>query len=132
MYFRSMTPAIDHLPTSGRSARMLGVRVPGDVMPDGAGHVVPGTGGMSVAPDSMWNLPHHRRPRGMGRGSTGPVRDHVFSIAPAPLRDNGLVARRDPEAPVVHALIEPAETVLLEDFERSLVATRPSWSRAWP
>ena len=127
-----MTPEADGLPTVGRSARMLGVRVPEDIHLDAGGHVLPGTGGMSVAPDSMWNLPNHRRPRGMGRGSTGPVPDHVFSIVSAPLRDNGLVARRDPEAPVVHARIEPREKVLLEEFERSLAATRPSWSRVWP
>lgn len=111
---------------------MLGVRVPEDIRLDEAGYVLPGTGGMSVAPDSMWNLPHHRRPRGMGRGSTGPVQDHVFSIVSAPLRDNGLVARRDPEAPVVHALVEPMQKALLEEFERSLAATRPSWSQLWP
>lgn len=132
MYFRSMAPEADGLPTVGRSARMLGVRMPEDISLDAGGHVLPGTGGMSVAPDSMWNLPNHRRPRGAGRGSTGPVQDHVFSIVSAPLRDNGLVARRDPEAPVVHALIEPMQTVLLEEFERSLAATRPSWGRVWP
>ena len=127
-----MTPDVDGLPTGGRSARKLGVRVPGDVMPDAAGYVIPGTGGMSVAPDSLWNLPHHRRPRGMGRGSTGPVQDQVFSIASVPLRDNGLVARRDPKAPVVHALVEPMQKVFLEEFEHAIVATRPSWRRVWP
>lgn len=132
MYFRSMTPAEDGLPSVGRSARKLGIRVPQDVKPDAAGVVGPGAGGMSVAPDSVWNLPHHRRPLGMGRGSTGPRQDHVFSVQPAPLRDNGLMARPDPVAPGLHAIVEPVQRVLLEDFERSLAATRPHWTRAWP
>src|SRR2546430_2606362 len=71
-YFRTMTRADDGLPVVGRSARSLGVRVPEDIQPDAAGRVVPGQGGMSVAPGSFWNLPNHRRPRGLGRGSTGP------------------------------------------------------------
>jgi hypothetical protein len=87
---------------------------------------------MSVAPDSMWNLPHHQRPRQMGRGSTGHAQDHVFSILAEALHASGLVARPDPEAPAVHALVEPVEKVLLETFERSVTATRPSWSRVWP
>jgi hypothetical protein len=132
MYFRSMTPAPDGLPAIGRSARMLGVRVPQDVSPDAAGYVLPETGGMSVAPESLWNLPHHRRPRGMGRGSTGPIMDHVFSVGPESLHDNDLTARRDPKAPAIHAWIEPARKALLEHFERSLAATRSSWTRAWP
>ncbi|OGK81165.1 MAG: hypothetical protein A2050_05905 [Candidatus Rokubacteria bacterium GWA2_73_35] len=132
MYFRAMTPHVDGLPMRGRSARTLGVRVPQDVNPDAAGYVNPGTGGLSVAPDSMWHVPNHRRPRGMGHGSTGPVQDHVFSIAPVALRDNRLVARRDPVAPIVHALIEPQQRVRLEEFERSLDATRPWWQQAWP
>jgi hypothetical protein len=68
----------------------------------------------------------------LGRGSTGPVQDHVFSIASAPLRDNGLVARPDPEAPIVHAFVESMQKVLLEELDHSLAATRPSWSRVWP
>ena len=127
-----MTPDVDGLPMRGRSARALGVRVPHDVSPDAAGYISPGTGGLSVAPDSMWHLPNHRRPRGMGRGSTGPVQDYVFSIAPATLRDNRLVVRRDPVAPAVHALIEPLQRVRLEEFDHLLGATRPSWQRAWP
>lgn len=132
MYFRSMTPAPDGLPEVGRSGRTLGVRIPRDITPDETGLVWPGQGGMSVAPDSPWSLPHHRRPRGMGRGSTGPGDDRVFSLAPEALVTHGLVARRDPGAPVVHALVEPARGVRLDEFERSLAATRPCWDQAWP
>jgi len=110
---------------------MLGVRVPEDVSPDAAGVVMPGTGGMSVAPDSMWNLPNHRRPRGMERGSTGPVADHVFSITEGSLGDNGLTARPDPDAPGVHALVEPRTPMLLVGYEGALTATRASWQGVW-
>jgi hypothetical protein len=127
MYYRAMTPGQDGSPSVGRSARRLGVRVPGDIAPDASGRVAPGAGGMSVAPDSQWNLPNHRRPRRLGRGSTGPDEDRVFSILPQPLQNRGLVARPDPVAPAIHAFVEPAEVVQLPVFESSLVATRPDW-----
>jgi hypothetical protein len=131
MYFRSMTPEEDGLPRVGPSARTLGVRVPEDIRPNG-GHVVPGTGGMSVSPDSMWNLPNHRRPRAMGGGSTGPNQDRVFSITDTALEQRELTARPDPEAPALHALVEPKYRVSLKAFEGSLSATRPDWNQAWP
>ena len=131
MYFRAMTPDIDGLPLVGRSARRLSVRVPQDVTPNAAGDVLPGTGGMSVAPDSVWNLPHHRRPRGLERGSTGPSQDYVFSIAPRSLEGHGLVARPDPAAHMVHAFVEPTRPVPLDAFERALTATRSNWGVEW-
>jgi hypothetical protein len=127
-----MTPDLDGLPQVGPVARKLGVRVPEDVTPNQAGEVVPGTGGMSVFLGSVWNLPHHRRPRGMGQGSTGPLQDHVFSIGAAPLQQRGLVARPDPDAPQLHALVEPVQQVALQMFEASLAATRPDWQVVWP
>jgi len=132
MYFRAMTPDPDGLPRCGSSARSLGVRVPQDVRPDAAGYITPGTGGMSVAPDSLWNLPHHRRPRGMGRGSTGPEQDYVFSIKVGPLQLHELQVRPDPRTPSVHALVEPMKRIRLEEFQHVLVATRPNWTTAWP
>ena len=132
MYFRAMTPDADGLPLVGQSARKLGVRVPQDVIPNAAGDVVPGTGGMSVAPDSMWSLPNHRRPQGLGRGSTGPAQDHVFSVTPRSLQEHGLTARPDPAAPVVHALVEPIRSVSLGAFEQALTATRANWRVEWP
>ena len=127
-----MTPDTDGLPKLGPSARTLGVRVPQDVNPDETGHVTPGSGGMSVAPDTMWNLPHHRRPRGIGRGSTGPDQDHLFSLALAELHETVLAVRHDPKAPAVHAFVEPKFRMLLADFERGLATTRPRWARVWP
>lgn len=127
-----MTPGEDGQPVVGRSARWLGVRVPRDIAPDTAGFVAAGQGGMSVAPNSMWNLPHHRRPRGLGRGSTGPDDDHVFSVEGASLDGRGLDARPDPLAPAIHAFVEPRERIALARFEAALAATRPEWHRVWP
>lgn len=72
-------PDQDGAPKVGPTARALGVR-PDEISVDGDGRALPGTGGMSVSPDSVWNLPNHRRPRGMGRGSTGPASDRVYAI----------------------------------------------------
>lgn len=127
-----MTPAPDGLAMLGRAVRHLGVRVPRDIAADDRGDVRPGTGGMSVAPDSMWNLPNHRRPRGMGRGSTGPVQDQVYSLQEVVLSDQRLALRADPEAPVLHALIEPSTIVPLTEYEAQLARTRPYWMRVWP
>ena len=130
-FFRSMTPARDGLPEEGRSARKLGVRVPDDIEPDGNGNVSGGTGGLSVAPASMWNLPHHRRPRGMKRGSTGKDTDRVYSLGGAALDGSVLVIRPDPKAPALHAFVEPCEMMSLAKYESGLSATRPHWRQAW-
>lgn len=116
----------------GRSARCLGVRVPRDIAPDADGFVTTGRGGMSVAPDSLWNLPHHRRPRTLGRGSTGPDGDHVFSVEGPSLEVRELRTRPDPAAPVIHAFVEPKGRVALAGFETALASTRPEWHRVWP
>jgi hypothetical protein len=132
VWYRAMTPEMDGLPRVARSARALGVRVPQDVVPDATGHVAPETGGMSVAPDSVFNLPNHRRPRGLGHGSTGPGADWVFGITLPPLTAACLLVRPDPRRPHKHAFVEPRNPVSLEGFEASLTSTRPSWSRVWP
>lgn len=127
-----MTPSEDGLPRVARSARALGVRVPQDVRLDASGNLAPGTGGMSVAPESVWNLPHHRRPRGLGRGSTGPTADRVFGVEEPPLREARLEARRDPKRPDKHAFVEPTDPVALSVYESALAQTRPSWGLVWP
>jgi hypothetical protein len=132
MYFRAMTPDADRLPTVGETARKLGVRVPQDVTPDESGMVLPRSGGMSVAPDSMWNLPNHRRPRGLGRGSTGPAQDVVYSLVPASLDSRGLTARLDAVTPQLHVVIEPTNQMLLAAFRAALTDTRPDWRITWP
>ena len=52
MLYRAMIPAADGGPQRGSTARTLGARSEVDVPVDAAGRVRPGTGGMSVAPDS--------------------------------------------------------------------------------
>ena len=132
MLFRVMEPSPDGLPLVGRSARRLGVRVPHDIPQDAGGYVHPGTGGMSVAPSSMWNLPNHRRPKGMGRGSSGPADDRVYAIEEMALRSQPLDVRVDPNAPAVHAFVEPSMRMPLARYDTSLENTRISWGQAWP
>lgn len=132
VFFRVMTPEPDGLPRCGRTGRCLGVRIPGDIRPDPEGFVLPRSGGMSVAPGSPWNLPHHRRPRTMGRGSTGPKLDRVYSIHRVKLVEQELDPVPDSRLPTVHALVGPVRRVPLAGFERSLQATRPQWDQAWP
>ena len=131
-YFRSMTPGPDGTPEVGRSARRLGVRVPQDVQPDAAGLVQPRTGGLSVSPGSRWNLPNHRRPQPLGRGSTGPAADIVYAITELPLEGRALVARRDPRRPDKHAFVEPSAPMPLSAYESALESTRSDWRRVWP
>ncbi len=131
-FFRAMMPDKNGLPVLKRSARGLGVRSPEDVLPDALGNISPGTGGMSVAPSSVWSLPHHRRPQGMGRGSTGPSSDRVFGILEGKIREVSLTARPDPVCPHKHAFVEPATVVPLLAYEAALARTQQSWSKVWP
>ena len=135
MLFRGMKPDSDGLPVAARNARALGVRVEGvfaDVRPDPENRVLPGTGGLSVAPASMWNLPNHRRPLGMGRGSTGPRGDHVFGIENSAIQRVDLAVRPDPAVPDRHAFVEPAHVMTLSQYELNIECTRENWARVWP
>lgn len=130
-YFRSMTPDDDGLPRIGRSARLLGVRAQ-EIPADENGFVKPGTGGMSVAPDSMWNVPNHRRPRGMKRGSAGNINDRMYTLTDASLPADKLRVRVDPQAPQRHAFVEPAAIIELAGYENHLADTRNDWRQVWP
>ena len=127
--YRCMTPDADGLPRVGDSARCLGVRAVDDIAPDSEGRVHPRTGGMSVAPNSLWNLPHHRRPRRLGRGSTGRDSDRVFAIDGGAV-EPPLTVRMGPDAPDLHALVEPDSVMLLGEYRTCLARTRPSWRLA--
>lgn len=59
-------------------------------------------------------------------------KDQVFYITASLLAERRLAVRPDPEAPAIHAFVEPERTVALEEFERALRATRPAWKVAWP
>jgi hypothetical protein len=131
-YFKAMIPEADGLPKIGRSSRMLGVRVPKDIVPDEKGMVGPGNGGMSVAPNSMWNVPNHRRPRGMRMGSTGKSDDYMYSVSGTSIPVDKLSVRLDPNRPEKHAFVEPAISVDLSRYETDLASTRNDWRVEWP
>lgn len=130
--FRTMTPASDGGPVVTSSARGLGVRVPDDICPDAAGMVGPGLGGLSVSPGSIWNLPAHRRPRTIGRGSTGHAVDAIYETTPHALTPWSLVVREDPAAPRTHAFVEPAARCLLTEYQQNIARTRIAWRRIEP
>jgi hypothetical protein len=131
-YYRAMMPDADGLPKTGRSGRMLGVRVPQDINLDEKGFVWPGTGGMSVAPNSTWNVPNHRRPRGMGMGSSGKFDDRMYALADASIPADKLNVRADPIRPYWHAFVEPAVRIELAGYETNLASTRNDWRQVWP
>lgn len=120
--YRSMRAASDGKPVTGQTARTLGVR-PGIDIPVGVDRlVVAGEGGMSVAPDSPVNLPAHRRPP--EHGGTGS--DPIWELDVTEL-GHELVYREDPLMPGVHGFVEPSVPMTLEEFESTLLATRPAW-----
>lgn len=132
MLFRGMLSAEDNLPQVGPSGKTLGVRVPEDIAPDANDDVRPGIGGMSVAPSSMWDVPHFRRPRSMGRGASAPEKYCVFGLEEDALTPHPLGVRPDPHSYRPHAFIEPSETMQLATYEAALTGTRRSWRQVFP
>lgn len=122
--YRAMKEAPDRYPAVGPSSRLLGVRPGGDPTPDvlaahPADMVLPGQGGMSVAPDDAHNLPRHRKPAGLG----GTGRDPVWYIETDGLGPD-LGFRQDrPD----HGLVEPQRPLTLQTFQDALAATRGRW-----
>jgi hypothetical protein len=110
---------------------MLGVRAPDDILPDEKGLVGNGKGGLSVAPNSMWNVPPHRRPKSTGRGSTGKLGDYVYAVASFSLPADKLTVRLDPDRPQKHAFVEPAAWVHVTECEANLASTGSEWRLAW-
>lgn len=105
----------------GPTARTLGVR-PTDDIPVHAGRVRPGTGGMSVAPDSPMNLPEHRRPPKFG----GSGKDPVWEISIDELGVD-LVFYQDKAK---HGLFEPARETSMDDFQQALADLAPKWIKS--
>ena len=125
--YRSMIAAPDGAPAVGATARMLGVRPGIDIAVDTQGRVLPGTGGLSVAPGDPLNLPRHRRPPEFdGTGA-----DPVWSVRASDLGPD-LAYRPDPLAPARHGFVEPARPMSLVDFKRALARTRNHWRRHVP
>lgn len=121
MLFRGMKEDPDGLPRVERTARGLGVREDIDIPVDGSGYCSPREGGMSVAHDTLQNLPAHRRPP--EHGGTGP--DPVWELDETDL-PSSLVYREDEDL-AGHGFIEPAFTMDLADYEDAIAATRSSW-----
>jgi hypothetical protein len=120
--FRSMQVAEDGTPLTGATARTLGIR-PGEIPTDEGGMVRPGTGGMSVAPDSPYNLQPHRLPVAMG----GTGKDPLWWIGESDLGPS-LSYRADPEL-AGHGFVEPSGPMSLEEYIAALESTAGSWSR---
>ncbi len=121
LVFRAMKEDPNGKPLTGRSARKLGVRIcgPRADIPIRAGRVSPQTGGMSVTPDDPMQLPIIRLPKSLG----GEGRDPVFYLQ-VPNLCSALNLRRDKRT---HALIEPAQCCLFEEFEQNLYNTKEKW-----
>ena len=122
--YRGMQETPDGEPAIGPSARTLGARPHIDIQVDLSDSVHPGTGGMSVAPDTPSNLPRHRRPS--EHGGTG--KDPLWSIQE---RDLGVHLRYVADAvPVpIHGVIEPTIRIPFIAYQQALAETAPYWVR---
>ncbi len=118
--YRSMKRSADGYPECGPSRRQLGAKVPGDVTVD-EGQVLPETGGMSVAPHRLMNLPQHRRPPRFG----GTGKDPVFVIDSEKVV-GPLTYRPDPRDET-HGYIEPSTKQPLGGYQEALCQTRKDW-----
>ena len=122
--YRSMIESQDGLPAVGPGARLLGVRPGNTTTPDvpavnDSDVVLPGQGGMSVAPNDPLHLPRYRRPASLG----GIGRDPVWYIKADDLGLD-LAVRGDRPG---HALIEPKRAMTLGEFQAALAALRAHW-----
>lgn len=112
----------DQHPSCGARFGQLGVRPDKDIAVQAGGIVQPRTGGMSVTPDNIGNMPLHLRPKSHGGAGALPV----FEIETAAL-GSCLDVRRDPANPRSHAFVEPAATMRLTDLQQALCMTRTAW-----
>lgn len=141
LVWRGMRMA-DGQPEVGPGKQLLGVVVgdgPNDdiAAEDGTGR--PDTGGMSVSP-AVERLPAHRLPRRLKAkypyrfpGASGSDRLHCWSMGEGDFVAGpfaaGLVLRLDPAKPDVHAFVEPETTMLADEYQAAIAATRGSWTR---
>ncbi len=132
--YRGMRSTPEGKPQVGDSARELGVRVGGDnpdVEVDENGMIDPNKPmkhngklpGMSVAPDP-YVLASHRRPPEFG----GTGKDPVWSIDTDKLGPD-LKYTQDSET---HGLIQPSDTMALEDYRAALANTQDDWTKVNP
>ncbi len=129
LIFRSMMRDGDS-PKIGRKARMLGARIPGDLL-EKDGFVTPSTGGMSVSRSwrdlPAWHIPirfKHLDPRAAGKQSDV----SLWRIGLGPFTEGdvaeGLRLRTDSPT---HGLVEPLETMSSEHYQEALAGTRDQW-----
>jgi hypothetical protein len=105
-------------PVVEESAKGLGVRINGDI-PVTDGLVLPLTGGMSVAPQTPYNLPIHRRPSNLG----GTGKDPIFEINTNNL-PTGLYYLQDKPN---HGTIQPVFPMPYETYKSILSSTKYLW-----
>lgn len=120
MFYRAMREDPTGGPEVGPTARTLGVRPAVDI-PVTAGQVQPQAGGMSVAVGRPENLHPLRRPPAYG----GSGKDPVWYLS-ADQIGGELQFRQDSPT---HAIIEPARIMSLDDYQRAIEATKPSWKK---
>jgi hypothetical protein len=108
----------DGLPEIGESLATLGIR-PKDIDVDEDGNVIPRTGGLSVTPNSIQNMPKFLKPRALG----GEGRRPVFELQTASL-DDALCARW---VAADHAFVEPSFSYPFPTYVSNIHATRPNW-----
>ena len=114
----------DGEPAIGPSARTLGARPHVDISVDPSGSVHPGTGGISVAPDTPSNLPRHRRPPEYG----GTGKDPLWSIQERELGTH-LKYVADAVPSPIHGVIEPIISTTFAAYQQALAETAPYWVR---
>lgn len=123
--YRGIKTAEDGLPILGDTGRALGP-TPRDIPVGPDGMVRPGTGGMSVSPDSPMNLPLSRRPPEFG----GAGKDPVWQISSSDLGTD-LTYRPDPDM-FGHGFIEPAYPMPFQTYQQAVWDTRPNWTIVTP
>jgi hypothetical protein len=122
LLYRSMKISANGLPMGGATARTLGIREGIDILVI-SDQVKPNTGGMSVSPSPLYNLPTHRRPAAFG----GTGKDPVWKINVNCLSAFQLQYRPDPHQPNKHGFIEPITEMPLEEYQQAIVATLHEW-----
>lgn len=136
--FRPMKEEADKLPCVADTATGLGIR-PRDLKPDDEGHAHPGNGGMSVVssidglrrrvaklrfPPTL--VPERLHPR--VPGAAGPNSLRVFRIGDGRF-EKGTLAELVVLEPDIddHGTVQPAASMLFDDFKSAVIATRPMW-----
>jgi hypothetical protein len=123
LLFRAMKEASDGKPLVADTTSGLGVRDYEIDIEDGM--VQPETGGMSVSPETVYNLPPSFRPVEFGGTNKG---RHAWTLREDDLGED-LTARPDAENPKTHSFIEPVRPMTLEQYKQALWETRDSWRK---